>query len=88
MKARGFQLVALTPLDGATDLRDHGGGERVAAMFGAEGPGLSPAALAAADVLARIPMAHGVDSLNLGSAAAIAMWQLFGDGSRQRTGGT
>jgi tRNA G18 (ribose-2'-O)-methylase SpoU len=88
VKAKGFEVVALTPLGDASDLRDLAGGERVAAMLGAEGPGLSPAALASADVLARIPMASGVDSLNLGSAAAIAMWQLFGGGSIRRMGGT
>jgi tRNA G18 (ribose-2'-O)-methylase SpoU len=83
VRAHGHQLVALTPLEGATDLGDLPGWERTALMLGAEGPGLSPAALGAADTCARIPMAHGVDSLNLGSAAAIAMWQLFGDQQRR-----
>jgi tRNA G18 (ribose-2'-O)-methylase SpoU len=45
---------------------------RVAIVLGSEGPGLSEGALAAADVLARIPMAHGVDSLNVATAGAIA----------------
>ena len=49
-------------------------GRRVATIVGAEGPGLSPAALAAADRRVRIPMADGVDSLNVATAAAIA-WQ-------------
>lgn len=41
-------------------------------MLGSEGPGLSEESLAAADVLARIPMARGVDSLNVATAGAIA----------------
>ena len=43
-------------------------------MLGAEGDGLSPQALVAADDWVRIPMAHGVDSLNVGAAAAVAFY--------------
>ena len=50
--------------------------DRVALLFGAEGPGLSPGTLAAADVRAGIPMRGGVDSLNVGVAAGIAFWAL------------
>jgi tRNA G18 (ribose-2'-O)-methylase SpoU len=46
--------------------------ERVAIVLGSEGPGLGEATLAAADVLVRIPMARGVDSLNVATAGAIA----------------
>lgn len=49
----------------------------MAVALGAEGPGLSADAIAACDVVARIPMARGVDSLNVASAAAIAMHRLF-----------
>jgi tRNA G18 (ribose-2'-O)-methylase SpoU len=45
---------------------------RVAWLLGAEGPGLSAAALGAAGLVVRIPMASGVDSLNVATAAAIA----------------
>jgi tRNA G18 (ribose-2'-O)-methylase SpoU len=45
-------------------------------LFGTEGTGLSPAALEAADLRVRIPMASGVDSLNVGHAAAIAFHRL------------
>ena len=48
--------------------------ERCALLLGAEGPGLSPAALAAADLAVRIPMARGVDSLNVAAAAAVAFY--------------
>jgi tRNA G18 (ribose-2'-O)-methylase SpoU len=51
--------------------------ERLALLFGAEGPGLSPAALAAADRRVRIPIAAGVDSLNVATAAAVAFHRLY-----------
>lgn len=50
--------------------------ERVALMMGAEGDGLSRRALAAADSVVTIPMAGGVDSLNVAAAAAVALWAL------------
>lgn len=50
----------------------------VALLLGAEGPGLSPAALAAADVVVSIPMAADVDSINVATAAAIAFHRLSG----------
>ena len=73
----GFTLVALTP-GGGTDLADvrPGGEERIALLLGAEGSGLSADALAAADVRVRIPMAAGVDSLNVATAVAIALHRL------------
>jgi tRNA G18 (ribose-2'-O)-methylase SpoU len=50
--------------------------DRVALLFGAEGPGLSEATLGAADETVGIPMRGGVDSLNVGVAAGIACWVL------------
>jgi tRNA G18 (ribose-2'-O)-methylase SpoU len=50
--------------------------ERVALMLGAEGDGLSRRALAAADTVVTIPMAGGVDSLNVATALAIALHRL------------
>ena len=49
----------------------------VALLLGAEGKGLTEAALAAADELVRIPMAPGVDSLNVATAAAVAFHHLL-----------
>ena len=63
--------MALSP-GGESDLRALRAPERWAVLLGAEGPGLSAATLAAADVRARIPMAAGVDSLNVATAAAVA----------------
>jgi tRNA G18 (ribose-2'-O)-methylase SpoU len=74
----GFQLVALTPAPSAVPLPRAVVAERTAVMLGAEGPGLSPGTLAAADLRVRIPMAPGVDSLNVATAAAVAFAQLFG----------
>ena len=71
LRDRGFRTVALTP-SGEVTLREAGPAGRVAFLLGSEGPGLTPAALRFADVRARIPMAAGVDSLNVATAAAVA----------------
>jgi tRNA G18 (ribose-2'-O)-methylase SpoU len=70
----GYLTVALTPADDAVDLgsidpREH---PRTAVLLGAEGPGLTAEAQAAARVRARIPMRPGVDSLGVAAAAAVA----------------
>ncbi|GED88060.1 RNA methyltransferase [Streptomyces sp. 6-11-2] len=72
----GFTLLALTPDEKAKTLDEAAPHrmDRVALMLGAEGAGLSPRALAAADEWVRIPMSHGVDSLNVGAAAAVAFY--------------
>jgi tRNA G18 (ribose-2'-O)-methylase SpoU len=49
---------------------------RLALIMGTEGDGLSHSAIAAADYVVRIPMKHGVDSLNVAAAAAVAFWEL------------
>ncbi len=78
LRAAGFRVLALTPDSGATplDAVRIGADERVALVLGAEGPGLSEAAMAASDERVRIPMAAGVDSLNVAAAAAVACWVL------------
>ena len=87
LRQAGFRIVALTPA-GELTLREvaPGGTARgesapragVAIMVGSEGPGLTQDALRAADVRVRIPMAGGVDSLNVATAAAIAFAALCG----------
>ncbi|MCQ0022004.1 RNA methyltransferase [Streptomyces somaliensis DSM 40738] len=76
VREAGFRLLALTPGEEATTLDEAAPHrlERVALMLGAEGGGLSARALRAADERVRIPMAHGVDSLNVGAAAAVAFY--------------
>jgi tRNA G18 (ribose-2'-O)-methylase SpoU len=78
VRAAGFRVLALTPHPSATDLAQVqvSPEDRVALLFGAEGPGLTEQALTASDERVRIPMAAGVDSLNVGAAAAVACWVL------------
>jgi len=72
----GFQIAALALTPQAVALRDYSAPERVALVLGAEGAGLGPDALAAADVHLQIPMRHGIDSLNVAAAAAVAMYSI------------
>ncbi len=74
----GFTLIGLSPSSGAIDLRrvDAADRRRPALMFGAEGPGLTAAALEACDRTVVIPMHAGVDSLNVAAAASVACWEL------------
>jgi tRNA G18 (ribose-2'-O)-methylase SpoU len=71
----GFVTLALTP-GGDDTLREVTPPQRWAVLLGAEGPGLTEAALARADRRVQIPMAAGVDSLNVATAAAVAFAHL------------
>lgn len=78
LKAAGFHIAALALAEGAVTLdrlADHPP-ERLAILLGTEGDGLSRAAIASADSIVTIPMFHGVDSLNVASASAVALWAL------------
>jgi len=74
----GFHLAALALADDAVslDVFASRAPERVALVLGTEGDGLSTHALAAADTVVTIPMLHGVDSLNVASASAVALYAL------------
>ncbi len=72
----GFTLVALTPDADAEAIDEVAVDGPIALVFGSEGPGLTTEALATCHRLVRIPLADGVDSLNVASAAAIACWAL------------
>ena len=77
LRAAGLTVAALTPAPDAVPLAAAGlAGTRTALLLGAEGPGLSAEALAAADLRVRIPMASGVDSLNVATAAAVAFHEV------------
>lgn len=79
LRAAGFVLVAMTLAAGAAPLRAAAAslsGRRVAVVVGHEGEGLGSATLAACDVQARIAMAAGVDSLNVATATAVALYEL------------
>ncbi|HWE54718.1 MAG TPA: RNA methyltransferase [Acidimicrobiales bacterium] len=75
LRAAGFRVVALTP-DGSAGLDEVPSGSPLAVLVGAEGDGLSAAARQAADMTVRIPMADGADSLNVATAAAVALFGL------------
>lgn len=77
----GMSLVAATPEETAIDVRRLEHIDRPAVLLGAEGPGLTEAVLARAHVRVRIPMVRGVDSLNVGQAAAVLFDRLVADGS-------
>lgn len=76
LRDAGFHITALGLNDAAVPLntfvRDRP--EKLALVFGAEGPGLSRQALGASQTVVTIPMDHGVDSLNVATAAAITLW--------------
>jgi tRNA G18 (ribose-2'-O)-methylase SpoU len=77
--AAGFTVVALTlrePSESLDSFTARPRTSRVALMLGTEGAGLTPAAASAADYRVRIPISADVDSLNVATAAAIALYEL------------
>ncbi|MDO4183025.1 MAG: RNA methyltransferase [Coriobacteriia bacterium] len=80
LHALGFATAAMALSDESVSLRDPAlnAQEKLAIIMGTEGDGLSPQTIAQADFTVRIPMAHGVDSLNVAAAAAVAFYQLCG----------
>jgi tRNA G18 (ribose-2'-O)-methylase SpoU len=76
LAAAGIRTLALTPRSDARPMRTVLAPTKWAVLLGAEGPGLTQAALTAADEQVRIPMAGGVDSLNVATAGAVAFAHL------------
>lgn len=78
LQAMGFQTAALALTDNSISIEDprllHA--EKLAVVLGSEGDGLSHSTIAACDYTVKIPMYHGVDSLNVAAASAVAFWQL------------
>jgi len=76
LREAGFVTAALALSDDSVslDALEADPPERLALVLGAEGDGLKPATIAAADLTVRIPMAGGVDSLNVAAAGAVAFW--------------
>lgn len=74
----GFTLLAFTPAPDAIDIADLSfeADDKVALMIGAEGPGLTADSQACAHFRVKIPMSGRVDSINVGSASAIAFYAL------------
>lgn len=78
LKERGFRTAAMALRDNSVSIDDESlvSEERLAIIMGTEGDGLAQSVIDAADYVVRIPMAHGVDSLNVAAASAVAFWQL------------
>lgn len=78
LRAMGFQTVAMALSDRSVSVEDPvlARAEKLAVILGTEGDGLSTRTIAECDYTARIPMCHGVDSLNVAAAGAVIFWQL------------
>jgi tRNA G18 (ribose-2'-O)-methylase SpoU len=77
LRQAGWRLLGLTPEGAAGDLDELALAPRVALLLGSEGAGLSSEACEQLDGRVRIPMASGIDSLNVAAAGAIALQRLF-----------
>ena len=78
LHAEGFATAAMALTDASVPI-DHAPLRevpRMAIIMGTEGDGLSPEVISTSDYVVRIPMSHGVDSLNVAAAAAVAFWEL------------
>lgn len=74
----GFKTAAMALSDNSISIKDSRliAEEKLAIVLGTEGDGLSDCTIADCDYTVRIPMSHGVDSLNVAAASAVAFWQL------------
>lgn len=81
VREAGFAVLAMTPGEDAVPINRITQAQRLrpALLMGAEGPGLTKDAMAASDARVVIPMRHGVDSLNVAAATAVACWELMRD---------
>ena len=80
LHAFGFRVAALALCDDSLSLKDPriAQAEKLALVLGTEGDGLAQNTIATCDYTVRIPMAHGVDSLNVAAASAVAFWETCG----------
>lgn len=78
LRDNGFTVAAFALTDEATSLDELAADppERLAVIFGTEGDGLARRTVEGADLVVKIPMAGGVDSLNVAAASAVALWAL------------
>lgn len=78
LRAMGFKTAAMALRDDSLSIDDPRllTEEKLAIVLGTEGDGLADATIADCDYTVRIPMSHGVDSLNVAAASAVAFWQL------------
>lgn len=85
----GFRTAAMALTDNSVsiDAPQLASEPRLAIVMGTEGDGLPHDVIADADYVVRIPMAHGVDSLNVAAASAVAFWELRADKPVDRASG-
>ncbi|MBQ3504481.1 MAG: RNA methyltransferase [Oscillospiraceae bacterium] len=78
LKEMGFKTAAMALSDDSVSIDDPAlmAEEKLAILLGSEGDGLTDSTIAACDYTVKIPMYHGVDSLNVAAASAVAFWQL------------
>ena len=78
LRALGFKTAAMAISDDSVTIDDPRllAEEKLAILLGTEGDGLAGSTIAECDYTVRIPMSHGVDSLNVAAASAVAFWQL------------
>ncbi len=78
LQSLGFKTAAMALCDRSVSIKDPAlwGEKKLAILMGTEGEGLSADTLAQCDYTVKIPMTHGVDSLNVAAASAVAFWQL------------
>ena len=78
LQAMGFKTAAMALRDDSVSIDDPQllAEERLAIVLGSEGDGLVDCTIADCDYTVKIPMSHGVDSLNVAAASAVAFWQL------------
>ena len=78
LRELGFATAAMALNDDSVSIDDSGlmSEEKLAIILGTEGDGLAAGTIAGCDYTVRIPMSHGVDSLNVAAASAVAFWQL------------
>ena len=78
LNSLGFKTVAMALTDNSVSIDDEAlmNEEKLAIILGTEGTGLKAETIATCDYTAKIPMSHGVDSLNVACAGAVAFWQL------------
>ena len=74
----GFATAAMALRDDSVSIDDPDllGEKKLAVILGTEGDGLADTTIASCDYTVRIPMSHGVDSLNVAAASAVAFWVL------------
>ncbi len=87
LKEAGFKTVSMALRNDSVAIDDPvlQAEERLAVILGTEGEGLASTTIADSDYTVKIPMSHGVDSLNVAAASAVAFWELGGKGTRSHS---